>query len=50
MLMPFSMLMRDFHANARGLPGERQVLQTQDDDLEKMVYIKGGERRNERIE
>jgi hypothetical protein len=44
------MLMRLFHANARGLLGERQVLQTQDDDLEKMAYIKGGDPRNETTE
>jgi len=44
------MLMRGFHANTRGLPGEDRALQTQDDDLEKMAYIKGSEQRNERIE
>jgi hypothetical protein len=42
------MLMLFSHANARGLLGERQALQTQDDDLEKMAYIKEGRRRNER--
>jgi hypothetical protein len=47
MLMPFSLLMRVFHGNARGLLGQRQALQTQDDDLEKMAYIKEGRRRNE---
>ena len=41
------MLMRFFNANVRGLLGERQALQTQDDDLEKMAYTKGGKPRNE---
>jgi hypothetical protein len=37
------------HVNARGLLRERQAaLRTQDNDLEKMVYIKGGKPRNER--
>jgi hypothetical protein len=31
------MLMRLIYADARGLLGERQVQQTQDDDLEKMA-------------
>jgi hypothetical protein len=31
------MLMRLFYGNASGLLGERQALQTQDEDLEKMA-------------
>jgi hypothetical protein len=44
------MLMRLFLANARGLLEQRQALQTQDDDFEKMAYIKGGNPRNETTE
>jgi len=33
------MLMRFFHAHARGSLGERQALQIQEDDLENIAYI-----------
>jgi hypothetical protein len=41
---------RFFYANARVLLGECQALHTQDDDLEKVEYIKGGKPRNETTE